>query len=127
MKLYVVTANVHIKDKDGWIKTLDIPTFFLSKDIQGIVSEEHAKKIVGDMLNPTADSNIRVSSSIVEIDSEEQEFVCDECGESLPIRDANVYHHECVDKIAERLEEIANNFQIDPRQPLRELAAALQG
>lgn len=66
MKLYVVTANVHIKDKDGWIKTLDIPTFFLSKDIQGIVSEEHAKKIVEDMLNPTADSNIRVYSTIVE-------------------------------------------------------------
>lgn len=71
MKLYMVTANVHIKDKDGWIKTLDIPTFFLSKDIQGIVSVEHARKIVESVLNPTADSNIRVSATIVECEEQE--------------------------------------------------------
>lgn len=53
----------------GYHKTVQIPAFILDSRIQGIVSAEHAERIVNDMLNPFKDPNINVSASVVEAET----------------------------------------------------------
>ena len=56
MTLYQITGTVvhHTTDREGVScnRTIQIPTFFLNADIQGIVSEEHAIKIATGVVRP---------------------------------------------------------------------------
>jgi len=54
--MYIIHATVN---------GIQIPTFFLDENIQGITSEWHAEYIAQDILNPMHDPNLRVSISAV--------------------------------------------------------------
>lgn len=43
---YAVTVRVAQKLPTGYTRTTDSPTFYLDPNVQGIVSEDHAKRIV---------------------------------------------------------------------------------
>lgn len=45
-----------------------IPTFYLFRSVQGIVSQEHAERIVRSMLNPTDDPMIEVHPNVNLVD-----------------------------------------------------------
>lgn len=57
--LYTIVANVTKNSPQGHC-THQAPTFFLASSIQGIVNEEHAKKIACGVLNPTNDPTIEL-------------------------------------------------------------------
>ena len=44
-----------------WTITKQIPFFYLDGEVQGILNEEHAKKIAKSILNPFDDDNSTVS------------------------------------------------------------------
>jgi hypothetical protein len=47
--MYMVVGHVNM-DVDGGVKTVQLPTFFLDSDIQGITDAEHAKGIAISMV-----------------------------------------------------------------------------
>lgn len=49
-RYYQVQAQVQTKLHDGWTGSVQIPTFVLDANIQGIVSHKHAMDIAGDVL-----------------------------------------------------------------------------
>ncbi len=57
--LYVVAASVTHDNI-----TRQIPIFYLNARIQGIVSPDHAQKVVEDILNPSHDPDIVVQSTV---------------------------------------------------------------
>ncbi len=58
--------------------TIQVPTFFLDADIQGITNAYHALKIAEQVINPTASPNITIASLACEpVNSYgEATFVC---------------------------------------------------
>ena len=52
MIFWIVQASI---TKDG--KTIQIPTFYLNSDIQGITSEEVCKKVAKDTVDPFGDAD----------------------------------------------------------------------
>ena len=50
-KWYCVQA-VRKEKRGEWNASEQVPTFYLSADVQGITSEEHASKIAQDILGP---------------------------------------------------------------------------
>ena len=48
--MYAVTANYEHTTPDGYTGSRQIPTFYLSENVQGIVSEAHAATIARDIL-----------------------------------------------------------------------------
>jgi hypothetical protein len=56
-----IQATITKKQDNGYSTTKQIPFFYLYGNIQGIVSEEHAKKIAESILNPFEDENLVVS------------------------------------------------------------------
>lgn len=63
--MYKVVAQLEHSREDGWSRSVQIPTFFLDENVQGIVNEQHCLRIVCDMLNPFDDDNIVVHASIM--------------------------------------------------------------
>lgn len=61
MTLYAIHATVVLNDKKGWAKMVQIPSFILNSNCQGIVSVEHAEQIATDIINPARDPQIVVS------------------------------------------------------------------
>lgn len=60
---YIIAASVTEVTPDGWTSTRELPTFILSADIQGIVDEDHARRIALDLLrtaNPRGDFAVGV-------------------------------------------------------------------
>lgn len=52
MTMYAVTATAtwtHGARDNEWQATRQLPTFYLDSDTQGIVSEEHARKIASEV------------------------------------------------------------------------------
>lgn len=60
MGYYAVTATVERKQTDRWSRTVQVPTFYLHSDVQGIRSEEDAIRVAKSVLNPFRDDNIVV-------------------------------------------------------------------
>jgi hypothetical protein len=52
LNMYAITATVSEENKDGWISTRQVPTFYLDEAVQGIVSADHAERIARDVINP---------------------------------------------------------------------------
>lgn len=65
--MYVISATVKVKTEDGYSKIIQIPTFFLDENIQGIVDREHARKIAAQVINPTNDPNCTVSIGLSKV------------------------------------------------------------
>lgn len=53
--MYVISATIKIKDKNGYTKIIQIPTFYLNEDVQGIINVEHARAIAMQVINPMND------------------------------------------------------------------------
>ena len=56
VKFYQITATVSRKEKDYRV-SVQVPTFYLNANVQGITNEKHAATIARDMLmavNPDA-------------------------------------------------------------------------
>lgn len=49
--LFAVTATYERKLPDGWTTSGQIPTFYLNPAVQGITSEDHARRIALDLLH----------------------------------------------------------------------------
>jgi len=53
--MYAVTCGVIHTDSEGWTKTSATPTFYLHENVQGILDEEHAKRIALDVFDVTGE------------------------------------------------------------------------
>ena len=65
MQLYGVQGTVTLSMEGGWQTTRQLPTFYLSADVQGITSADHAERIARRMLsetNPAATINLHVEA-----------------------------------------------------------------
>jgi len=51
--MYSIVATITAKDKEGWSKTVQVPTFFLDERCQGIICESHARTIAKHILLST--------------------------------------------------------------------------
>lgn len=47
--LYAVSVIVTRRFPDGWTSAIDMPTFYLDSNVQGIVSADHAAEIARQM------------------------------------------------------------------------------
>lgn len=65
--MYAINGTVSIV-VDGWTRTQSIPTFYLDKNVQGIVNKSHAEAIAHTIVNPTRNSNLNVCLSACELD-----------------------------------------------------------
>lgn len=66
--MYVVATCVkklRSADEPYNYTSYDVPTFFLNANVQGIVDEAHAQKIVEDIVNPTKDPLIVVFATSI--------------------------------------------------------------
>lgn len=58
IKFYQISASVTRKDETGkWTIIVQVPTFYLNANVQGITNEKHAATIAREMLlavNPAA-------------------------------------------------------------------------
>lgn len=63
MSAYAIQANVSVV-VDGWTRTRQLPTFYLEKECQGIVNEQHAEAIAYDIINPLRNENLTVNMSV---------------------------------------------------------------
>ena len=51
LPMYAVTVSVTNSPQE-WSETKHLPTFYLDENVQGITSEDHAKTIVLDIIDP---------------------------------------------------------------------------
>jgi hypothetical protein len=49
MRLYSVQGTI-TRTVDGWTSTRQIPMFYLNSDVQGILTEEGAKRVADDIV-----------------------------------------------------------------------------
>ncbi len=66
--MYVINGTVSTVI-DGWTRTQSIPTFYLDKNVQGIVNKTHAEAIALTIINPLRLPNLTVNLSAFEVDS----------------------------------------------------------
>ena len=66
--MYVINGTVSTVI-DGWTRTQSIPTFYLNKNVQGIVNKTHAEAIAHTIVNPLRLSNLTVNLSAFEVNS----------------------------------------------------------
>ena len=50
--MYAITAQLLTTDVSGYAGSRQIPTFYLDERVQGIVSEDHARRIAWSILDP---------------------------------------------------------------------------
>jgi hypothetical protein len=48
--MYAITAAIEFRGSDGWNHARQVPTFYLNRNVQGIVSEDHARSIAEDII-----------------------------------------------------------------------------
>ena len=49
--MYAINATVTRK-VDGWVSTVQVPTFYLDPNVQGITDAFHAQQIAAQIINP---------------------------------------------------------------------------
>lgn len=76
---YSVSATICLKttDKKGhaYIKTIQVPTFFLSSNVQGILSDSHAEKIAKEIVMPVPNKDMTVSICVMRHKKTPQEAI----------------------------------------------------
>lgn len=68
--MYAITATVHFADADGvWTHHRDVPTFYLHRNVQGIMSEDHARRVAEDVITASVPdrSTVRCFITAVEV------------------------------------------------------------
>lgn len=53
-KMYAVQANIERTHSDGYTSSVQVATFYLHPNVQGIRNEPHAERIARDILDPFA-------------------------------------------------------------------------
>lgn len=48
--MYAIQATISFRTANGWDVSRQVPTFYLHKNVQGIVSEDHARRIAEDVI-----------------------------------------------------------------------------
>jgi len=75
MKQYCITASVtrvkNLRSGGSRSATKHLPTFYLDPRVQGITSENHAKNIADNILNPFADKKMKIDITAILVDSSE--------------------------------------------------------
>lgn len=66
--MYAIQSTVS-REHNGWTHTRQNPTFYLDKNLQGIVNEKHAEAIAFDIINPLRDKNLTVTVSATYVGS----------------------------------------------------------
>jgi hypothetical protein len=69
MALYGVATTVVKNLENGYTSTRQLPTFYLSGDTQGIVSESHAMMIVSDIFAPFESDTVEINYAVVKVES----------------------------------------------------------
>lgn len=60
--MWAVSATVSVKEQSGSTWAIQIPTFYLDENVQGIVSESQVEKIAHSIINPLkADMEIHLT------------------------------------------------------------------
>jgi hypothetical protein len=68
--LYAVSAIVHMQRTESpglidkttaWKSSIPLPTFYLDSNVQGIMSEDHATRIVRTMLESIGHTDVSIS------------------------------------------------------------------
>jgi hypothetical protein len=67
-RIYAVSAivNLPVDEEQNYSATVQVPTFYLFADVQGIVDEDHARRIAERMLravNPAAEVHVCVTET----------------------------------------------------------------
>jgi hypothetical protein len=73
MKMYSVQAMMSWATGKRYCRTVQIPTFYLDPKVQGIVSVEHAERIVQGMLNPMKKPHVTILPNVELIDMNTEE------------------------------------------------------
>lgn len=61
--MWCVTAMVRKTSPEG-ARSIQVPTFYLNSDVQGIVDAEHAERIAKEVCNPTGDTTLEVMVAV---------------------------------------------------------------
>jgi len=64
--MWAITATVTYYC-EGWQTTRQVPTFYLNENVQGILTEAHAKRITHTIINPFDDPDIETSITAVKV------------------------------------------------------------
>ena len=66
--MYAVQATItHTVGTTSYQGSKQVPTFYLHENVQGILSEEQARTIAQEIINPTGDPNIVVHASVEKV------------------------------------------------------------
>jgi hypothetical protein len=65
-RMYAVSAVITRDIDEIWSAAVQVPTFYLLADVQGIVSEEHAQTIARKMFSDLGFSDAAISVSVAE-------------------------------------------------------------
>ena len=68
MKHWQIVAQVTRNTKDGAVTT-QIPTFFLFSNIQGILNEDHAKRVARTIINPMSIPAVVIDMTVHEFNT----------------------------------------------------------
>lgn len=60
--MYAITATISRTTTDDWTSTRQVPTFYLDESVQGIVNEEHAKRIAREIIDPFSEYAMHVNA-----------------------------------------------------------------
>jgi hypothetical protein len=68
---YAITASLHYQDDDGWEHVHHMPTFYLHSHVQGILNEDHARRVATNMLYDAvfirpSETDVRITVTAVE-------------------------------------------------------------
>lgn len=66
--LYQITAQLKVRTKGMAVRMVQIPTFFLDSNIQGIMSERHCRQIAEEIINPLGRKDVEVFIDAVKVE-----------------------------------------------------------
>lgn len=66
--LYVIQATVTKTFADGSKCTVQVPTFYLSKQVQGIINKVHAEQIAQEVIDPFDNPNLMIEMCVEEVE-----------------------------------------------------------
>jgi hypothetical protein len=70
--MYAITAQVQSRQGD-WAGTIQVPTFYLDENVQGITGAVHATRVAAAILAQTATTPVDVAICATHLESERQE------------------------------------------------------
>ncbi len=63
---YQICANVTKQTEEGTL-SIQVPTFYLNSNVQGIVSADHAEQIAREVINPSNDPSLSINLCVVSV------------------------------------------------------------